>query len=231
LVLALKSSTAVVLVLPTGSGKSLIAGDTVKRAHAAGYRTLIVAPSQELVEQDSIAVLTVTGNALVPSIACAGLGQVDLSGAVIIGTPDTVARHLDQIGHIDLFIIDEAHRLSRDASSRIHTILSSLRVHNSGLMVRGLTATPFRLDSGLLIEGGDRVFDAVAFEIGYLDLVNEGYLAPLVGPRQEIERLKVAGLRLVGGDYSSSDLARFDENDLTARIADQIVALGKERKS
>jgi DNA repair protein RadD len=231
LVLALKSSTAPVAVLPTGSGKSLIIADAAKRAYAAGLRTLIIAPSRELVEQDYAAVLTVSGNALVPSIACAGLGQVDLSGAVIIGTPDTIARHLDRIGHIDLFIIDEAQRLSRNASSRIHTTLSALRARNPKLMVCGLTATPFRLDSGLLTEGPDRIFDRVAFEIGYLDLVNEGYLAPLVGPRQEIERLQVAGLRIVAGDYSASDLARFDENDLTARIADQIVALGMERKS
>ena len=58
----------------------------------------------------------------------------------------------------------------------------------------------------------------------------DGYLAPLTGPRDAIERLNVTGLRIVGGDYSASDLARFDRGDLTDRITDEIVAHGAERK-
>jgi DNA repair protein RadD len=230
-VLKLKCGVAALLVLPTGSGKSLIAGDAAKRAHVAGYRTLIIAPTRELVEQDAAAVAAVTGGALIPSLACAGLGEIDLTGPVVIGTPQTIARRIDEVGHMDLFIIDEAHRLGREASGQIHTILAALRGRNPKLMVLGLTATPFRYDSGLLTEGPDRIFDTVTYEIGYLDLVDQGYLAPLIGPREAIERLAVDGLRRVAGDYAASDLARFDRGDLTGRIADQIVALGVDRKS
>jgi DNA repair protein RadD len=229
-VVALKAGKAALLVLPTGSGKSLIAADAARRAHAASLHTLIIAPTRELVEQDADAVAFVTGNAIT-SLACAGLGEVDLGGAVVIGTPQTLARRVDEIGHIDLFAIDEAHRLGREASGQIRAILTALRGRNPKLMVMGLTATPFRFDSGLLTEGADRVFDTVAFEIGFLQLVKENYLAPLIGPQQEIERLAVEGMCVVAGDYAPNDLARFDESDLNARIANQIVALGTERRS
>ncbi len=230
-VLALKAGKAALLVLPTGSGKSLIAADAAKRADAADLRTCIIAPSRELVQQDAEAVSFVTGNALAPSLACAGLGPVDVTGKLVIGTPQTVVRRLDQLGHVHLLIIDEAHRLGRKASGQIHTIVTTMRERNPKLMLLGLTATPFRLDSGRLTEGADRIFETVAFEIGYLELVEQEYLAPLVGPRAAIERLNVAGLRIVGGDYSAGDLSRFDRSELTQRIADQIVEHGAYRKS
>jgi DNA repair protein RadD len=230
-VVALKAGKPALLVLPTGSGKSFNAGDAARRAHDAGLRTLILAPSRELVQQDAAAVTKVTGNKVTPSLACAGLGPVDVGGAVVVGTPQTLARRLEQLGRVDLLVIDEAHRLGRKASGQIHTILAELRRANPALMLLGLTATPFRLDSGRLTEGADRLFEAVTFQAEYLDLVAEKYLAPLVGPRDAIERLDVAGLRIVGGDYSQSDLARFDSGGLNDRIADQIVAHGVDRKS
>ena len=56
-----------------------------------------------------------------------GLGPVNMHGPVVIGTPQTLARRLEQLGHIDLLIIDEAHRLGRQASGQIRTILDKLR--------------------------------------------------------------------------------------------------------
>jgi DNA repair protein RadD len=230
-VVALKSGKAALLVLPTGSGKSLNAAEAAQRATCARLRTLIIAPSRELVQQDADAIGFVTGKTLKPSLACAGLGPVDLDGAVVVATPQTLVRRLDRLGRVDLLIVDEAHRLGRKASGQIHTILAELRARNPKLMLLGLTATPFRLDSGRLTEGKDRLFEVIAFEVAYLDLVADKYLAPLIGPRDAIERLDVAGLRIVGGDYAASDLTRFDRDEITDRIADQIVAHGVDRKS
>jgi DNA repair protein RadD len=229
-VTALKDGKAALEVMPTGSGKSWQVAEAARRAHAAEKRTLIIAPTRELVQQDADALLRVTGNALVPSLACAGLGRVELAGAVVIGTPQTVVRRLAQLGRVDLLIIDEAHRLGRKASGQICSIIAALRAHNPKLMLLGLTATPFRLDSGRLIEGDDRLFNEIAFEVSYSELVAEKYLAPLVGPRDAIEQLDVTGLRIVGGDYAPGDLAHFDRSEITARIVDQIIEHGAARK-
>jgi DNA repair protein RadD len=228
---ALKAGKAALLVLPTGSGKSLIAADVVRRAHLASMRSLVIAPSQELVQQDADAVGLITARSVVPSIACAGLGMIDLTGSVVIGTPQTVARRLDQLGHIDFLAVDEAHRLGRRSSGQLRTIVETLRARNPKLMLLGLTATPFRTDTGLLIEGDDAIFQTVAYEVLYHDLVAAGFLAPLVGPQTAIERLGVAGLRIVNGDYSAADLTRFDDVALNERIVDQIVQHGADRRS
>src|SRR5260370_37890001 len=93
-VLALKAGKAALIVLPTGSGKSLNAADAARRAHVAGFRTLILAPSRELVQQDAAAVTKATGNTVMPSPACAGLRPVDPERAVAVGTPPPPAARL-----------------------------------------------------------------------------------------------------------------------------------------
>src|SRR5690242_11866544 len=79
-VLALKAGKSALLVLPTGSGKSLMAADAVRRAHAAGKRSLIICPSRELVRQDADAVHLIARSDLTVSLACAGLGPVEVDG-------------------------------------------------------------------------------------------------------------------------------------------------------
>ena len=47
------------------------------------------------------------------------------------------------------------------------------------LRVIGMTATPFRLDSGMLHVGKDAIFSDICHETPVMDLVDAGYLAPL----------------------------------------------------
>jgi len=105
----------------------------------------------------------VAGGSIAPSIACAGLGRIDLDGDVVIGTPQTVVRRLDELGRVDLAIVDEAHRVGRSGSGQLDRIIATLRERNPALMLFGLTATPFRFDTGLLTEGADRLFEKIAF--------------------------------------------------------------------
>ena len=48
---------------------------------------------------------------------------------------------------------------------------------NPDLKVIGLTATPYRLDSGLLHEGAEALFTDIAFEVSVRELIDQGYLA------------------------------------------------------
>jgi len=47
----------------------------------------------------------------------------------------------------------------------------------------GLTATPFRLDSGSLHKGEGALFDSVTYEIPVQKLVDSGYLVPVTAKR------------------------------------------------
>jgi DNA repair protein RadD len=47
------------------------------------------------------------------------------------------------------------------------------------MKIVGLTATPFRLDSGRLDEGDDALFDRVVYEYGIAEGIRDGYLCRL----------------------------------------------------
>ena len=57
--------------------------------------------------------------------------------------------------------------------------LNDLQAINPALKVIGLTATPFRLDSGMLHEGENALFTDIAHEVSVRDLIDQGYLSPL----------------------------------------------------
>ena len=46
--------------------------------------------------------------------------------------------------------------------------------------VIGLSATPFRLDSGPLHKGDNRIFTDICYSVTIKELIDQGYLSPLV---------------------------------------------------
>jgi DNA repair protein RadD len=92
----------VLLVAPTGSGKTVIAAAAIAAATAKGRRVLVVAPRREIVAQTS-ARLAAHG------IIAAGQRNPDPSAPVQLGMAQTIRRRLDTITAPDLVIVDEAH--------------------------------------------------------------------------------------------------------------------------
>ena len=85
--------------------------------------------------------------------------------------------------------------------------LDDLIAINPRLKVIGLTATHYRLDSGLLHEGDDALFTHIAYEISVRTLINDGWLAPLVGKRTATQ-LDVSGVGTRGGEFIAGELER-----------------------
>jgi DNA repair protein RadD len=67
---------------------------------------------------------------------------------------------------------------------------------NPNLRVIGLTATPFRMKSGMICEPGN-VLNEVCYEIGVKELIVQGYLCPLV--TKEREKVDTSGLHVRAG--------------------------------
>ena len=67
---------------------------------------------------------------------------------------------------------------------------------NPALKVIGLTATPYRLDSGLLHEGEDAIFTDIAFEVSVRELIDDGYLSTVVSKRMVTE-IDISGVGTV----------------------------------
>lgn len=102
---------------------------------------------------------------------------------------------------------------------------------NPALKVIGLTATPFRTGSGMLHEGKDALFTDIAYEAPVRDLIDAGFLSPLIS-KQPATRLDVSKVGTRAGDFIARDLAAAVDQDATTRAAvTEIITHGKDRKS
>lgn len=188
-----------VAVLPTGSGKSLILAELARRAVARGQRVAVVTHRRELLAQDRAAIERLAPELEVGTVS-AGLALDEPGRPVTFWGVATAHRRRDRLDPVDLVIVDEAHLVPREADTMYGAVLAAL----GGQRV-GLTATPYRLDSGLLYEGDGALFDSVAIQVPARELVAQGWLAPLRAHLSAAE-LDLRGVRSRAGDFVTGDL-------------------------
>ena len=227
------SSGNPLVVMPTGTGKSLcIAGFTREAIAAYGdTRVLILTHVKELIQQNFMAMLRAWPEAPA-GIYSAGLSRRDIHAQILFAGIQSIHRHARQVQRCDLVLIDEAHLLGRGDSGMYRSFLAQLNEINAGLLkVVGFTATPYRLDSGMLHEGKDRLFTDIAYEVPVLEMIQQGYLCPVV-PKQTSTQLDVGGVGTRGGEFIAKDLeAAVDRDEVTRAAVAEIVQNGEGRGS
>lgn len=224
------------LVAPTGSGKSLMLAEFIRRAidlypetKGQPTRIIVVTHVKELIDQDFRAILRQWPEAPL-GLHSAGMKRRDTRKQVIVAGIQSCYRKAADL-YCDLVLIDEAHLVPRKTETMYGKFLAYMRSINPTLKVIGFTATPYRLDSGLLTEGKGALFDEVCHEISIRELVAEGYLAPLRSKATDTQ-LDVSNVKVRGGEYLASDLqAAVDKDDTNHAIAEEIVRAGADRKS
>lgn len=218
--------------LATGCGKSLLMASLIKRL-VEGWpdmRILIATHVAELIEQNYLELLGIWPFAPA-GIYSAGLGRKDARSQIIFAGIQTVHNKAEQIGHVDVLMVDECHLIPANSNTMYGRFIAALRAINPDMKILGLTATPYRLDSGRLDEGDDRLFDQVVYTYGIGDGVSEGYLAPL-SSKATATVFDMKGVGRLGGDYKQSAMqAAVDKLDVTRGAVDEIVAKGADRRS
>jgi DNA repair protein RadD len=215
----------------TGTGKTLVIADVAARFVRAEGRVLVVAHVMELVEQDVTALLELWPDAPV-GVNCAGLKRREWDQAIIIATIGSIFRSPEKLGRIDLLIVDESHRIPRRRQSMYQKLIEALRLARPGMRVLGLTATPWRLDTGRLDEGEDRIFDQVVHEYSMADGIRDGWLAPLVCKAPRRGEISVKGVKVRGGEFVADELqAAADKDELIEGAVEDIIGRAGERKS
>jgi DNA repair protein RadD len=220
------------IVAPTGSGKTAIIAQIVKDAMGfTGTRVLVVTHVKELIEQGADGLLK-----LYPE-ADFGLYSAGLKKKVL-GRPITFAgiqsiweKAYDIVPAPDLVLIDEAHLLPKNTETRYNRFIADLKVCNPSVKVVGLTATPYRLDSGYLHEGKGAIFDGIAHDIPVAMLMDQGYLSPVIS-KGGIKQINLEGVGKRGGEFIESELAMAaSDPELVKSTVAEIVRLGADRKS
>ena len=188
--------TRTLLVLPTGTGKTIVFASVAADQVRAGDRVLILAHRGELLEQAADKLQRSTG--LVSAVEKAESTCLDSWFRVVVGSVQTLqlTTRLERFpqDYFGTIIIDEAHHAITDGYRRILDYFS-------GAKVLGVTATPDRGDMRNLGE----VFDSLAFEYKLTDAIKEGYLCKIMAQTIPL-KLDITDVGFTSGDYSLGQL-------------------------
>jgi DNA repair protein RadD len=219
------------LVLPAGSGKSVIVATLVREILETwpGQRVLMLTHVKELIAQNAAKLRAVWPQAPL-GIHSAGLRRRDTFEPVIFAGIQSVANKAMQLGRFDLVLIDEVHLVSHKGEGQCRQFLRAAQDINPALRIVCLTATPFRTGHGSILHGEQALFAEVAYEVRMLDLIAAGHLAPLISKRMAME-LDVSAVRVRDGEYVAGDLQRaVDREDVTAAALEEVLQYGAERR-
>ncbi|MCG3128280.1 MAG: hypothetical protein CHACPFDD_03158 [Phycisphaerae bacterium] len=218
------------VVIPTAGGKTpvmaTICRDAVQRW---GGRVLILAHVKELLEQAAEKLHLVAPD-LPVGIYSAGLKRRDLGYAITIAGIQSVYERADDVGAVDLIIVDEAHLIPPDGEGMYRTFLADMKQTNPLVRVIGLTATPFRMKSGSICSP-ENILNAVCFEVGVRELIVQGYLCPL---RTKAGSVKpdTDQLHVRAGEYVAVEVEELmDTDNLVLSACREIVQHTADRKS
>jgi superfamily II DNA or RNA helicase len=199
----------VLVVAPTGAGKTTIAGHLITKAASQGQRVLFLAHRRELISQAYSRLLQMGVKEKNVGVVMATDPRRRPGAPVQVASVATLARRPKPLA--DIVFIDEAHR----ALAKTYQDISS---HYAGALHLGLTATPYRADG----KGLGDMYDELVTVASPRQLIDEGYLVEprvLTVPLSDLPDLSRVKLR--GGDYAESALAAaVDQTSLVGNIVD-----------
>ena len=212
--------TRTLLVLPTGTGKTIVFASVAADQVRAGDRVLILAHRGELLEQAADKLQRSTG--LISAVEKADATCLNTWFRVVVGSVQTLQRtaRLERFprDYFGTIIIDEAHHAITDGYRRILDYFGSAKV-------LGVTATPDRGDMRNMGE----VFDSLAFEYKLTDAIKEGYLCRIMAQTIPL-KLDISTVGFTSGDYSLGQLGTALDPYLE-QIAAEMAQRCKERKT
>lgn len=208
------------LVLPTGTGKTIVFAAVAEDQVRRGERVLVLAHRGELLEQAAQKIGTVSG------LGCA-VEKAEQSSAgswyrITVGSVQTLMREkrLDRFepDHYGTIIVDEAHHILSDSYQRVLD-------HFPDANVLGVTATPDRGDMRNL----GQYFDSLAYEYRITQAIKDGYLCKIKAQTIPL-KLDMSGVGTQAGDYKAADVGHALDPYLD-KIADEMRTYCAGRKT
>ena len=236
-----KNRTPCLIEAATGAGKSHIISSIAKTVHdiSKGKHVLVLQPSAELVEQNAEK-YRATGSKC--SLFSASAGEKSLRYPVVFGTPLTVKNRISRFGNqFSAVVIDECHGITPTVLS----IIEAMREANENLRVIGLSATPYRMNTGYIFalwpdgkpvpegETKEPYFGACVYRIRARSLIEQGYLTPPVIGGIGVASYETLNMQVNSrGQFEASDIDRafHGHGRKTAEIIADIVGQSRDRE-
>lgn len=219
------------VAMPTGTGKSIVIAELTRRVLQTypDQRIQAITHVKTLIKQNHAKLIAQWPSAPA-GIHSAGLNRRDFRQPIIFGGIQSMHRYAKFFGHVDLVFIDEAHLVPSNSDTMYQRYITQLKKQNPLLKVIGLSATPYRLKGGHLVNGN--IFTDVAFDNTQLQefnkLIDEGFLAPVVPKKTQLE-IDDAGLHIRAGEFIPSEVEQRVGGDVTERALRETVSEGQGR--
>ena len=224
--------TSVLVSSPTGSGKSIIIAETIKRLVEGwpGIKIIVVTDSRELITQNQNALKNHAPH-IVSGIYSAGLNKRQTRPDVIFCGIQSVYKRAYDFGKVDIVLTDECHMISRKSESRYFRFFKDLAVGNPSVCHVGFSATIWRTDTGLLHEGEGAMFKKIAYACDMKQLIKDGWLVPLIS-KSGSSKIDLSKVHIKNQEYDQRELAFAADNEILVKLAvEEIVENGKDRHS
>lgn len=216
-----------VLVMPTGSGKSLVIASIAKELEG---NTIVLQPSVEILEQN----LEKTKNFGFKDVGVfsASAGQKEI-GKITFAMIGSIYNKPELWSHFRNIIIDECHLTNAKGGMYAEFIESN------GGNVLGLTATPFRLHAyndlktgnkvvvaKLLTRTNPKIFNDIAHVTQISELYDKGYLCPVEYYTYDLYDHSDLELNTTGMDFKEESLRAYNQaRNIIEVVADTITKL------
>lgn len=231
-----------ILALPTGTGKSVILAELCRSILTAfpTQRIIMLTHVKELIQQNYEKLCSLWPNAPA-GLFSAGLRRKDVYASITYAGIQSIGKHANKFGHVDLIIVDECHLISPNSETLYRKFIGDLMAINPCLKVIGLTATPYRLGQGRLTDAIERdgklikpIFTDICFDVTTVAAFNrfiaEGFLTPLI-PRSTVMKLDIDGVHTRGGEFIDKELqAAVDKTDITIKAVKEALEEADDRK-
>jgi len=214
------------MVLPTGSGKSLIIADIANRLDD---HVLIFQPSKEILEQNFLKLQSY--GFWDCSIYSASFNSKKIS-KVTFAMIGSVRNSAELFSHFKYVIIDECHGVnSIDRGSMYNKFLSSLDCR-----VLGLTATPYRLSTDgfggsilkFITRTRPRIFSELIYHVQIKELSDLGFLSKMEYYQIDIVDPSKLQLNSTGADYTDRSVQKhYSDIDFNLKLKEIIGRLLK----
>lgn len=184
------------LVLPTGTGKTIVFAAITERCVRNGERILILAHRGELLDQAADKIKKSTG------LGCAvEKAEQSCRGSfyrIVVGSVQTLMREKRLAGfprdYFQTIVIDEAHHCISDSYQKVLQYFSDAKV-------LGVTATPDRGDMRDL----GTYFENIAYEYTLPKAIKEGYLSPIKALTIPL-KIDISQVGMQSGDFKTGEL-------------------------
>lgn len=248
----MKSTNPMLIVLPTGSGKSwVLVGLSylirriVHKTNGSIKKVLMICPSPTLAQQNANKLFEAKFKA---SVYCNKLKSKSTEHDFIIGTPISLVNSVGALADLKedfaAVFVDEAH----SHTDSIKTIITQLKERNPNLREIGLTATPYTIPNGYIFQQNtfknrdplnhlqtrNPYYAELIYEKNANDLIENRFLTPITFSPIKLS-YDISGLKKDsnGNWTAASTRAVFikDKHQFTTRVIEDVKQKMKGRKA